>query len=392
LRIAAAIVALHVVSWPCQTEAKIIAKRPMNGLVIDLDVARKSGDLLVATRSDPEIPGGGKNGISLISSAAKLIWKKNLNWQVRAQSISPDGTLAVISTYDGKLTAIGRQGRTVWETEETCRPYVLKNLSVFCYHDEDSAPDIAFDWFDKSGKKKLSFPIIGDILAFAISTDERNLALALTDGRVILLENGGTSLKSSVRALVQKTLPGEILDIAVGSGTSPIVTVISRDKKPGAVNQTQLATLDHSGKLSSPVALGFAAEQLELSGTANHLLIRGGHRSKSDHVAVLAAFEISVDGTPLARATLKKRAESRIPGVGPAWMEFPGGDKVALGAPCPDCFLLWDPFRNKSFEIPVRPEATLFRTSRVRAKARLIIALDNGHLVIYELSTPGERP
>jgi hypothetical protein len=129
-------------------------KKQMPGLITDLTTSGDGKNVLVATAPNREaVPGGsGRYELILMRDDGKTAWRRPLNSPVKAQAISRDGSLIVISTYDDQIVGIDSKGATRWSVDGMCRPHVLeKSGKVICYHDDDAEPGIAFRVIDKGG-------------------------------------------------------------------------------------------------------------------------------------------------------------------------------------------------------------------------------------------------
>jgi hypothetical protein len=140
--------------------------------------------------------------------------------QVKSQAISRDGSLAIATTHEDQVLAFNSKGEKLWTAHATCMPFVIESRKeILCYHDDDAEPLVAFDVFNWEGKLKKSFPIKNDILALKVSKDEQTVAIALTQGNVLLL---GPNYEVKWSAKVA----GEIVDLDVSNGVDPKVAVL----------------------------------------------------------------------------------------------------------------------------------------------------------------------
>jgi hypothetical protein len=260
-------------------EVQKLWSRKLSGLLTDLSVSRDGSRLLVSTIPDPDRDGGQRgNAVALWNNAGKKVWELPVESQTRAQALSGDGRLAVISNYREEVIGIGAEGQVLWKADGTCRPFVLDEPKrVLCYHDDDADPKVAFDVFDWKGKKLLSYPIANDVLALKLAEDARFFAVALTHGQVILF--GAADFRSDW----QRHVPGEILDVAVSSGPAPQVAVLYHTAKQGQL----VALFDRDGKLRGQGRPEAHVEQVEIAPSGNGVLVYG-NGPKGQHLALLA--------------------------------------------------------------------------------------------------------
>ena len=241
----------------------------LGGYIADLNAARNGSAILVATVPDRE------NGTSikkpqllLIDSEGKKKWTREAG-TIRTQTLSQDGNLAAVSTYDDRVIAIDDKGNEMWAIDATCRPIILsKAHKIVCYHDEDVESDVAFDVLDWSGKKTLSYPIAEnslDILALKVSADERWVAMGFTQGEVSM-----AGAESQFKTKWKKKLPGEIVDLAVSPGAQPVTAVLL-----DTARKQKVVLLDFAGKVVSETPLKSHVEQIELSDDARSVIIYG---------------------------------------------------------------------------------------------------------------------
>ncbi|MCM2324532.1 MAG: PQQ-like beta-propeller repeat protein [Oligoflexia bacterium] len=268
----------------------VLWTRKLPGYVTDLDISRDGGAILLSTAPNRETESGSREYLLMgFDARGKMRWRTKPKAPVKAQAISDDGAFAVVAGYDDTLTAIDPRGRRyaeLWSVEASCRPFVLnRSKRVLCYNDDDEDPGVAFQVFDWSGRKLLSYPISHDILALAVSSDERNIAVALTRGQVILF-NG------EFRPVWQKKVEGEISALDVGPGSAPKVAVLFDSRRQPA----QKLAIVQAG--AAPAAILPTSERLtrlqfwpERGGT----LLGFGHDAKE---LFARAFQLSSAGVP----------------------------------------------------------------------------------------------
>ena len=197
------------------------------GAISSMSVSR-AGDVLAATNPDPDIEGSSsKFWLTRLTPQGKIAWQQLLPAPAKDLDLSADGTLAVVSTHEDELIAYNVKGKSIWNVQGTCRPTILnKSRRVLCYHDEDVDPQIAFEIYDWAGKKKVSFPIRGDVLSFRLSRDEKGFVMGLTGGRVLYFNTNG-------KLLWEKRIAGEIVDVAIASQGPVRAAILTQQKIEG---------------------------------------------------------------------------------------------------------------------------------------------------------------
>ncbi len=248
------------------------------GPITDLALARKSGDLVVA--SIPDMEAGGKHLLTLMDPKGKRVFQVPSPFPVKSLDILEDGSRVIVNNYDGKLLAYNRSGDVIWESEGSCRPMVL-NLSkrIVCYHDDDTKPSFAFDAYDFDGKRFARFPIKSDVLALKISSDERWVGIALSGGRVLVLN-------SDLKVEKEHRVAGEILDLSVSGGDAPTLAVISIDLRKGQA----LAIFEALKKLITSTPLTYHVEQVEALPTGKLIAVYG-NSPRGQYIAVHSAYD-----------------------------------------------------------------------------------------------------
>ncbi len=251
------------------------------GPITDLALARKSGDLVVATIPDPDK--GGKHLLTLISKKGKQVFQLKSPYPVKALDIADDGSRVVVSNYEGKLLSYDRAGQVSWQSEGGCRP-ILINVSkrIVCYHDDDTKPSFAFDVYDFEGKRISRFPIKQDILALKVSGDEKWVAIALAGGRLLVFN-------SVLKVEREHRVNGEVLDLSISSGDAPTLAAISMDVKKG---QT-LNIFEPTKKAPTTMRLSYHVEQVETL-PAGKLIAVYGNSPRGQYIAVHSAFDATL--------------------------------------------------------------------------------------------------
>ncbi|OFZ54692.1 MAG: hypothetical protein A2428_15935 [Bdellovibrionales bacterium RIFOXYC1_FULL_54_43] len=265
--------------------------RRFDGFITDLNVSKNGRRILMATAPDRESGTGSRRyQMILLDRTGRTLRKEILKSPIRTQAISDDGKLLVLSNYENQLIGISTSGArrwSRWSTEAMCKPIPLnRSKKILCYHDEDADSDVAFEVFGWNGKKILSFPIgtmgaaeqVPDVLALKVSEDERNVAMALTRGQLILI---GPDFHSRWR----KKLEGEIQDVSVSSGPEPKVAVIFLTRGPNPIQK--IAVFDAAGRLAGERTAGSPGtapakgparalfEQIEITPSGNSVLTYG---------------------------------------------------------------------------------------------------------------------
>lgn len=257
-----------------------------SGPVTDIALAKKSGDVAVATIPDPDV--GGKHLLTLISKKGKKRFQIQSPFPVKSLDIVEDGSLIVVSNYEGKLLAFDSDGKVVWDAEGGCKPMIInRSKRIVCYHDDDTKPSFAFDLFDFSGKRLARFPIKSDVLSIKASDDERWLGVALAGGRALVFDT--TFSMEQLRPEKEQKVGGEILDLSLSNGDEPRLAVISLDVKRG---QT-LSVFDAKKSLIAALPLSYHVEQAEIF-PAGKLITVYGNSPRGQYIAVHSAQDATL--------------------------------------------------------------------------------------------------
>lgn len=240
--------------------------KKMTGAISDLSFSKDGKRILVATSPDRDIETSvGEYRLTLLDAKGHEVWRQKMKYPVKDQALSVDGSFVVISNYENQLMGLDHRGRTLWTIETMCRPHIVQEAQrILCYHDDDAEPRVGFDVFDWKGKKVYSYPIQQDILAFKISKNEKNVALALDQGRVVLLD-------SNYRPVWEKQVKGEVVDVAVSADESPWVAALYQSK--GKAKQVKL--FDYAGNEVGELQPSFRAFQLEFDLDRKNLFYYG---------------------------------------------------------------------------------------------------------------------
>ena len=256
-------------------DVKIHWSKRMPGLVTDLDQARETKDVLLALVPDTDRSGTiGVPQLWYLTQEGRVKFQKNLSSRVKSQAVTPDGSWIFVSTYDEKLRALNSAGRTQWEIQDFCRPYPLaKTRRVLCVFDDESRSGVAFDVIDENGKKILSHPIKRDLLAFAVSPDEKYFAYALTLGEVVVLG-------SDFKPLANYHMGGEVVDLIFSESGSPKLAVLYNENiKKGhsrRVSQTT-ALIDPVTKSKRDFPVELFGEKIAISHDEQMLYLYGNN-------------------------------------------------------------------------------------------------------------------
>ncbi|MBY0471325.1 hypothetical protein K2X30_09170 [bacterium] len=250
------------------TPAKVSRQwnKVLPGFITDLDFTGDGNALVVATIPDRDgiIKSAPTNLLSYFNRDGKLIWRIIPKTQIKSQSVSDDGSIVVISTYNERLTALNSAGKVLWSVRTMCRPHVMSKVEkIVCYHDDATSPKIAFEVYDFKGKRYAYFPRGEDILSLKLPDDQLATAIALTHGQVILFD-------SEFKKVWERRVNGEVLDLAVGSGDNRLVAALFENGR-----QQRVAMFDHQGNFQSEVALKAPAEQIEFSPDGSYLVTYG---------------------------------------------------------------------------------------------------------------------
>ncbi len=354
--------------------ATLLWSQKLKGLITDLSSTQDGEKILVTTVPDPEEESGPKNATStLYNQKGEVLWTFLHHGPIRSQAISEDGRLSVFSDYQEILTGVNALGKEVWSTDGVCKPNILNQpQKIICYHDDDAEAHIAFDVMDFSGKKLKSFPIKKDILTLKYSDDEKYLALALTEGHVLLLTIDG-------KLLWQKKIKGEILDLDLISQEELKVAVLYMNEKGQKV-----ALFGASGALVAEGSPTTHTDQLEMT---LHALVLYGNNSKGQHLSYL---EIPKHGTSIKEKwhlTGSRYADFTPP-------LFVGRDRILMGfedadAPAKHSHVLLFDFEGKlltDIGLKLDEGAYLYSLGASDTSPFLYIATDDSTLLAFHLS------
>ena len=130
--------------------ASLAWSKKLNGAISGISLSRDEKVILVATSVDKEIDGRSRYPLlSRFNTRGTRLWQISLKSPVRDLDLDEKGNMIVISNYQNELIAFNAQGKKRWSVDVTCRPFVVDHSkSIFCYHDDDAQPQVAFDVFD----------------------------------------------------------------------------------------------------------------------------------------------------------------------------------------------------------------------------------------------------
>lgn len=241
--------------------AKKLWTRRIPGLLTDLNLSHDGTTILVAIVPDRDSLDASANRSQYLavfySTSGKILSQTEMPAQIKSQSLSADGSLGVIATYDDMIRGYDRSGMRLWEAEAFCKPIVLSSLKrVLCFHDDDAQPDVGFELFDFKGKKVSEFPIKYDALMLKVAPDEKSFIMALTHGKVIVFD-------SHFKPIAKKSVAGEVVDVAISAsnGGQPTFAVLYNKKKSAS---QKLAIF---GKKNTDWPVSDRADQIEISPT-----------------------------------------------------------------------------------------------------------------------------
>lgn len=229
----------------------------LGALVTDLDVTPDGKRILLSMRSDADaapaepsairpLPAKGAYTV-LIDGQGKELWRKRSEYPIKSQAISETGDRAIVVTYDNRFMVYDGAGKKLWQLQSNCLPRALvATKRVFCFHDDDSDPAIAFEIYDWNGKKLGDWKTPGadsDLLAVSFNearTGDAAFAVNYSDGHVEVFRADGTRIHRA-------KLPGEVLDVSFGPGGDGKVLVLAQERSGSSVRK-RLVSLAADGK------------------------------------------------------------------------------------------------------------------------------------------------
>ncbi len=264
-----------------QMEFDSLWEEDFPGPITDLALAKKSGDVVVATIPDMDL--GGKHFLTLVSKSGKKLFQLNSPFPVKSLDISDDGSRIFVSNYDGKLISYDREGKSLWVSEGGCKPIVINaTKKIVCFHDDDTRPSFAFDLYDFEGKRLSRFSTRIDVLSLKVSDDEKWIAVAFAGGRVTLLND-------QFKVEKEHRVTGEVLDLGISTGDNPRLSVVSIDNKKGE----SLSVFEGKKSLIAALPLSYHVEQTEIF-PSGKLITLYGNGPRGQYIAVHSASDATL--------------------------------------------------------------------------------------------------
>lgn len=382
------------VTAPAARSAPVLKlwQKKLRGYVSDVAVAGNGQAILVATLPNYDDSSGARHSY-LVSydRRGRRRWRRRMTSGVKSLALSEDGTFGVVTTHDDRIRAFNSSGKNVWTVEGSCKPILLSHSRrIVCYHDEDAEPRVAFDLYSEDGLKLGSAPAEADIMALSVSEDEREIAVGLARGEVVIYSD-------RLKILWRARLRGEIVAIGFSRSAEPRLALLySRDGSP------RLAVLDSHGGAIADRALGFRGDRVDfLQRDPSRVLVYGN----GDQGQTLALFEI-------ASASFRRKWKVGEPVAGyytqNLYGDAPGGALVGfegerqgrrtgeIRAYGVDGRLRW------VVPLPTSESAWLYTESFAPRSGVLAAASDDGTLGLYQIPpipvgpvgpvAPGKRP
>lgn len=282
---------------PSPIDIRKLWTREVSGLMTDLAVSRDGSAILLARIPNPENRPGSQEsgrGLTRYDPSGKVVWHLDLNGAVKSIALSDDGKLALVSTYDNEVLGIDVRGKVRWTVEGMCKPVPMGKRFI-CYHDDDAEPGVAFDVYSNDGAKVLSYPITRDVLALKVADDQRHVAIALEGGQVLLFGAG-------LRSVWQRQVDGEVVDLAVSSGSRPHVGVLFNvaPQVKGALQGSPqaISVFGFDGKSLGEAGVPKRAGQLEAVAAGTGLALYGN----SEAGQLIAYYAVGGGGGELGAA------------------------------------------------------------------------------------------
>lgn len=358
--------------------------RKLPGYITDLSLAANGKGVLIATAPNRDrVTGARKYGLAWYSGDGKVRWEVQPDAPVRVLAMADDASLAVVSTYDEKITAYDPRGKVLWKVDALCRPILFpQSKRVVCYHDDDAEPRVAFDVFDWSGKKLSSYSIVQDILALKASDDEHHVVLGMTEGQVVLF---GPKFHNQW----QRRVEGEILDLDVSGGEHARVAVLHSPE----AGRKQISFLGESGKSEGHIAAPSFAQRIEFASSGRHLVLYGGDAQGQD----VAVWELApAPGLATKNGAIAERWRHHEPKLSDTPPQFLIHGKEVVFVAGQDPLRIWSYGVDGKLQwnIPVGPqliteEAAGLYAYAYSAQAHLaIVATDEGGLAAFRTLDP----
>jgi WD40 repeat protein len=161
----------------------------------------------------------GKNG--------KTLWSHMLKQPVKSQSMSKDGSILAVNTYDNKLAIYNATGRKLWEKEHLGRPFVLsKTKRVLLLLDDDAEPKVSFFTYDYKGRLEATVETpaaAGEGIDMFAADDENPLVAVLTSGNWIFVYTPAGKLVWSQK------MPTQAITAVVTTQPEPLLYTVLQD-------------------------------------------------------------------------------------------------------------------------------------------------------------------
>ncbi len=345
----------------------------------DLSISRDGSTVLIGAGPNPEVPGSGSYQVARYDRHGQLSWRLPVAMSVKSQSLNEDGSIAFVATYDSKLVAINARGKTVWETEASCKPIALgKDRSFLCFHDDDAESDIAFDLYDHKGRKRAEYPAIRDVLGLKMSVNLRHWVMWHAGGSLQVF--GLESVKGSVvQPLAQVQVLGEVVDAAILPGKAPRVAALYNEGKA-----QRLRVWDFAGRLISEGSPSVRVDQLEFGATGTALVAYGN----SDQGQYIEYFEAAP-----AAAKLNSKWIRGLPQFADYSSHLMSAVDLALigyeevnNASRLSCVLAFDPSGELRWKLPlISDEGSYFYAYAFASLSRILaVGTDDGNLSVFK--------
>jgi hypothetical protein len=240
-------------------------KRTLGAHVSYVSTTADAKKILVSTSGEPHHR---DSHLRMFDGRAKPLWTKELAEPARGQALAPDGSIAVVSTYDGVTAAYSPKGAKLWTREHFGRPVILPNAKrILVINDDDDEPKLAFVSYNYAGARIASVRVdpqsTDEPLEQAVSPDESIVAVLTTESRVLAYSPDGAFLGGT-------KLDGD--GVTVEAGPKRVYAVVTPEGKR-APRKLEAFDLGHDGALhlawSSELDRQF--ESAKLSGNTLYL-------------------------------------------------------------------------------------------------------------------------
>lgn len=351
---------------------KPLWSKQLGGGVTDLVVSNQNNGILVSNLL-PEAEG---SQLTLFSPKGETIWSRRVQSRIKSMDLGMRAELAVVSSVDGVVTAFDHFGRELWSYLKSCRPMVLREEGkVLCHFADTHDPGVAFDLITRSGKKESTFEVEGYLEKIEFSADRSVIALALSEGSVVVLD-------SKLQVLGQTSTRGRVLDLGVHTNTRTVVGYLVNIRSH-ETRQREVVLM--SGFTSTARRLQFEvdtfANELAFSKNGQSVLLYGN----SQRGQYLGAWSMSGEKWKVSH---------------PHFSDFSSplgmlGNRVIVGFSRPDAkegnpqnsLRSFDNGGQMRWEIPIGTTsgAYLFANGESHANSILVLATDDHRLDVYGL-------